>query len=78
MADNLPPHLGHLNSKETTLTLVSRAPYEKIVKFNDRMKWPFPWVSSYGGDFNWDFHVSNDEEVAPIMYNVSTPYCERC
>jgi predicted dithiol-disulfide oxidoreductase (DUF899 family) len=69
-ADNLPTHPEHLNSRDTSLAFVSRAPYEKIEKFQKRMGWNFPWVSSYDGDFNWDFHVSNDEDVAPFMYNV--------
>jgi predicted dithiol-disulfide oxidoreductase (DUF899 family) len=71
LADNLPSHLEHLNSKDTALVLVSRAPYEKIVSFKERMGWNLPWFSSYKTDFNFDFHVTNDEEVAPVMYNVS-------
>ncbi|MGE3529904.1 MAG: DUF899 family protein, partial [Methyloceanibacter sp.] len=37
---------------------VSRAPLAKIEAFKRRMGWRFPWVSSYGGDFNFDYHVS--------------------
>lgn len=71
LADNLPAHLQHLNSRETTLCLISRAPYEKIESWRERMGWEqLPWVSSFEGDFNWDFHVSLDEGVAPVMYNV--------
>ena len=69
-ADNLPSHLGHLNSRDTTLVMVSRAPYETITKFKQRMGWPFPWVSSYENDFNYDFHVTQDENITPIFYNV--------
>ena len=72
MADNFPSHLQHLNAKDTTLVMVSRAPYEKIKAFKERMGWPFSWYSSYEGDFNYDFHVTNDEEVTPVMYNVRT------
>jgi len=37
--------------------------------FKARMGWTFPWYSSQGSDFNYDFHVSFDESVAPIEYN---------
>jgi predicted dithiol-disulfide oxidoreductase (DUF899 family) len=37
------------------------------------MGWTFPWYSSYGSDFNYDFHVTLDESVAPVEYNYRTP-----
>jgi predicted dithiol-disulfide oxidoreductase (DUF899 family) len=49
--------------------LVSRAPIAKIEKFKKRMDWKFPWYSSFGTDFNYDFHVTNNEAVAPVEYN---------
>jgi predicted dithiol-disulfide oxidoreductase (DUF899 family) len=69
MADNLPVFTCHLEARETTLILVSRAPLEKIEKFKARMGWKFPWYSSFGTDFNWDFQVTNDEAVTPVKYN---------
>jgi predicted dithiol-disulfide oxidoreductase (DUF899 family) len=39
------------------------------VAFRQRMGWTFPWYSSLGSDFNYDFHVTNDEAVVPIEYN---------
>lgn len=63
--------MAHLNSSETTLVLVSRAPVAKIEEYRKRMGWQFPWYSSFGTDFNWDFNVSLDEAVAPNVYNVS-------
>jgi predicted dithiol-disulfide oxidoreductase (DUF899 family) len=36
------------------------------------MGWTFPWYSSLGNDFNYDFHVTNDESVAPVEYNFRT------
>jgi predicted dithiol-disulfide oxidoreductase (DUF899 family) len=36
------------------------------------MGWPFPWYSSLGSTFNYDFHVTHDEEVAPIEWNFRT------
>jgi predicted dithiol-disulfide oxidoreductase (DUF899 family) len=48
-----------------TLTAVSRAPLAKINAYKKRMGWSFPWVSSHGGDFNFDYHVSfAPEQVA--------------
>lgn len=43
LADNLPSSLEHLNSRDTTLVLVSRAPIAKIEKFKKRMGWNYPW-----------------------------------
>jgi predicted dithiol-disulfide oxidoreductase (DUF899 family) len=48
---------------------VSRAPLAKIEPFKARMGWTFPWYSSYGSDFNYDFHITQDELVAPAEYN---------
>lgn len=62
-------HLNHLNSRSTTLALVSRAPVHKIILFKKRMGWTMPWYSSYGSDFNYDFHVTQDESIAPVEYN---------
>lgn len=47
--------------RNTTLVAVSRAPYEKIAAFRERMGWTFPWYSSYGSDFNYDFHATLDD-----------------
>jgi predicted dithiol-disulfide oxidoreductase (DUF899 family) len=50
--------------------MVSRAPIAKIEKFKKRMGWDnIPWYSSFGEDFNYDFHVTIDESVRPIEYN---------
>ncbi|MGG3573958.1 DUF899 domain-containing protein [Bacillus gobiensis] len=62
-------HLSHLHAYDTSLVLVSRAPLAKIDAFKKRMGWNVPWVSSFGSDFNYDFHVTMDESVAPVMYN---------
>lgn len=62
-------HLNHLHSRSTTLALVSRAPFHKIISFKKRMGWTVPWYSSYGSDFNYDFHVTLDDSVAPVKYN---------
>jgi len=68
VVDNM-GHLSHLHATNTSLVLVSRAPLAKIEPFKARMGWTVPWYSSDGTDFNYDFHVTNDEAVAPIEYN---------
>jgi predicted dithiol-disulfide oxidoreductase (DUF899 family) len=62
-------HPSHLHACDTTLVLVSRAPQASIERFRQRMGWPVPWYSSLGTDFNYDFHVSFDEDIAPMEYN---------
>jgi predicted dithiol-disulfide oxidoreductase (DUF899 family) len=62
-------NLAHLHARDTTMAVVSRAPLAKIQPFKARKGWTFPWYSSYGSDFNYDFHVTLDEAVAPVEYN---------
>ncbi len=59
----------HLHARDTTLVVISRAPFEKLARTKAARGWTFPWYSSYGSDFNYDFHVTLDEAVAPIEYN---------
>jgi predicted dithiol-disulfide oxidoreductase (DUF899 family) len=61
MADSIPP-LSHINAKDTSFVLVSRAPLAKLLAFRDRMGWTLPWVSSGSTTFNEDFHATVDEE----------------
>lgn len=63
------PHLSHLYARDTSFTMVSRAPLQKIMPFKRRMGWTIPWVSSFGSDFNYDFGVTIDPDVAPPQYN---------
>jgi predicted dithiol-disulfide oxidoreductase (DUF899 family) len=65
-------HLAHLQARDTTLALTSRAPRPKIERYQKRMGWDIPWYSSYDSDFNYDFHVTLDENIAPIYYNYRT------
>jgi predicted dithiol-disulfide oxidoreductase (DUF899 family) len=62
-------NLAHLHARDTTMAVVSRAPLAKIAAFKARKAWTFPWYSSHGSDFNYDFHVTLDEAVAPVEYN---------
>jgi predicted dithiol-disulfide oxidoreductase (DUF899 family) len=57
-ADNFNGIPIHLNHRDVTFTAVSRAPLAKIEAYKKRMGWSFPWVSSYGSDFNRDYNVS--------------------
>jgi predicted dithiol-disulfide oxidoreductase (DUF899 family) len=69
LVDNL-PNLTHLReARDTSLVLVSRAPLDKITAFRQRMGWTVPWYSSFGSDFNYDFHVTLDKAVTPVQYN---------
>jgi len=63
------PHLAH---RDVTMVVVSRAPYDKLKAYQQRMGWNFKWVSSGNSDFNFDYQVSfTPEEVAAkcAMYN---------
>jgi hypothetical protein len=51
--------LRQLHARNTTLAAVSRAPYPKLAAFRERMGWDFPWYSSFGSDFNYDFHATS-------------------
>jgi predicted dithiol-disulfide oxidoreductase (DUF899 family) len=62
-------NLAHLHARDTTIAVVSRAPFAKIAPFRAGRGWTFPWYSSSGSDFNYDFHVTLDEAVAPVEYN---------
>lgn len=66
--DNL-PRLQHLHARDTSLVLISRARLSELERFQTRMEWTVPWYSSLGSDFNYDYHVTTDEEVCPVEYN---------
>ncbi len=58
LADHLDGALPHLERHDVSLVAVSHAPLARIASYKDRMGWRFPWVSSHGSDFNFDFGVS--------------------
>ena len=75
VTDHLNGTLEHLQARDVTLVLVSRAPLDKLQAFKKRMGWRLPWFSSGGCDFNRDFGVSfTKEEVASgdKTYNFGT------
>ncbi len=56
--DNFNDITVHLNHRDITMIAVSLAPYAKLAAYKKRMGWTFPWLSSAGSDFNFDYHVS--------------------
>src|SRR5436189_6067628 len=68
IADTLDPQVTHLNAKDATLLLASRAPLEKLLAFRERMGWGIDWVSSGGSDFNRDLgFLHTEEELKPFL-----------
>lgn len=64
--------LVHLTNHDVSYVSISRAPLPKIEEFKRRMGWRFRWVSSFGSDFNYDFHVSfTPDQIAggKVYYN---------
>jgi len=61
-ADHFDASTIHLTHRDTTLAAISRASLAEIEVFKKRMGWKFPWVSSFGSDFNFDYHVSFNPE----------------
>src|SRR6516162_9689512 len=62
----------HLANHDAMLWAVSRAPLAKLQAYKRRMGWTFPWASSFGSDFNFDFKVSVTEEqqrAGAVEYN---------
>jgi predicted dithiol-disulfide oxidoreductase (DUF899 family) len=75
LADHFDGPAVHLAHRDVRFVVVSRAPIDEIEAFKKRMGWRFPWVSSFGSDFNYDFQVSfTKDEVArgEVLYNYGT------
>lgn len=71
-ADHVDAARQHFEHADLAFAAVSRAPYERIAAFKRRMGWTFPWVSSAGSDFNFDFQVSfrpEELEKKQAVYN---------
>jgi predicted dithiol-disulfide oxidoreductase (DUF899 family) len=72
LCDHIDGAIAHLTHHDVTLTAVSRAPLDRIEAYKRRMGWHFPWASSHGSDFNYDYHVSwTPEQLASgrVDYN---------
>jgi len=75
LADHFDGATVHLAQRDVTFVAVSRAPLAQIEAFKRRMGWRFKWVSSYGGDFNHDYHVSftpEEQQSGRAYYNYTT------
>ncbi len=67
-ADTFDGAVEHLKARDVTFLCVSRAPLERLQAYKRRMGWKFPWASSQGTDFNFDFDVSaTEEQLAPFL-----------
>jgi predicted dithiol-disulfide oxidoreductase (DUF899 family) len=62
IADGFNGSVVHLANHDVTLCAVSRAPLAKLKGYQQRLGWTFPWASSHGSDFNFDFSASFTEE----------------
>jgi predicted dithiol-disulfide oxidoreductase (DUF899 family) len=74
IADGFNGSAAHLASHDVMLSAVSRAPFAKLDAYRQRMGWSFPWASSYGSDFNFDFevaHTRQEWEAGAVAYNFS-------
>ncbi len=72
LADHFDGAVTHLAQRDVTFVVASRAPLQQIEAFKRRMGWHFKWVSSFGNDFNYDYHVSftpEEKAKATAMYN---------
>jgi predicted dithiol-disulfide oxidoreductase (DUF899 family) len=72
LADHLDGALVHLNHRDVTLLCFSRAPLEKLQAYKRRMGWGFPWVSTYGSDFAFDFQLALTKEQAAGIDEIQT------
>ncbi|MEO8629108.1 MAG: DUF899 domain-containing protein [Betaproteobacteria bacterium] len=61
--------ISMLNDRDTTFVVVSRAPLAKLEAYKAKKGWNIAWFSSFDSPFNYDFHVTLDDAVAPIDYN---------
>jgi predicted dithiol-disulfide oxidoreductase (DUF899 family) len=62
-------NLKMLAERDTSFVLISRAPLAKLEKYKKERGWSLPWYSSFGTDFNYDFHVTLDRTVVQLEYN---------
>src|SRR5207249_9726752 len=77
IADTLAPQVVHLQARDTTLLLASRAPLETLLAYRKRMGWPIGWVSSES-DFNRDLgFLHTKEELKPFLEGEIPPVVEQ-
>jgi predicted dithiol-disulfide oxidoreductase (DUF899 family) len=64
LVDHLDPAALHLSHRDVTLSLLLRAPIDRLVAYKRRMGWQLPWVLTYGTDFPFDFGLALSKEQA--------------
>lgn len=72
VSDHFDGMTPHLNARDVSMVVVSRAPLKELQAFKKRMGWRFKWVSSHGSDFNYDYDVSFTEDErarGKVYYN---------
>jgi predicted dithiol-disulfide oxidoreductase (DUF899 family) len=72
VSDSMNGSVPHLAARDASLVMISRAPINKLEAFKKRMGWSFPWVSSFGNDFNHDFGVyftPEERAKGEVYYN---------
>jgi len=72
LGDHFDGPASHLNARDVSFAVISRAPLEQLQAFQKRMGWKFRWVSSNSSDFNFDYHVSfkpEDRVDGKVPYN---------
>ncbi|MDE2154632.1 MAG: DUF899 domain-containing protein [Xanthomonadaceae bacterium] len=62
IADGFNGFFAHLENHDVAFTAVSRAPLARLQAYRRRMGWSFPWASSFGSDFNFDYAVGITQE----------------
>ncbi len=71
-ADGFDGTTVHMKHRDASFVAISNAPLDEIEAYRKRMGWRFKWVSSYGTDFNHDYHVTftdEEREAGPVYYN---------
>ena len=78
IADTLDPQVAHLEARDATLMLVSRAPLDKLLGYRERMGWDIQWASTVGEDFNRDLgFLHTEEELKPFLDGEIPPTVEQ-
>jgi predicted dithiol-disulfide oxidoreductase (DUF899 family) len=75
LADHFDGANWHLPHRDVTFVVISLAPLSELEAYKKRMGWRFKWLSSYGSDFNFDYHVTATEEEkakGKMFYNYRT------
>jgi predicted dithiol-disulfide oxidoreductase (DUF899 family) len=75
IADGFNGSAVHLANHDVTLCAVSRAPFSRLKEYKERMGWTFSWASSFGSDFNYDYHAAHTPDEwgsGSVEYNFTS------